>query len=223
MQITQALIMAAGRGTRMYPLTDVVPKPMAPYKGSTLIAQRIERIAQHVGQIHITVGYKKAMLAQHVIEHGVASVLNTEGHDNAWWVYNTLLRYVNEPIFVLTCDNVTELDFGLLAENYVSAGAPPCMLVPVTPIEGLAGDYIRHEGGVVTNLDRHRPSDIYCSGIQVLNPSLVRKETDACENFYDLWRQLIQKKMLRVSSVYPKNWFSVDTMEQLVAAEARDL
>jgi len=34
--IRHAIIMAAGRGMRMAPLTDAIPKPMAPYNGTTL-------------------------------------------------------------------------------------------------------------------------------------------------------------------------------------------
>src|SRR6478736_1361485 len=103
-RIRHALIMAAGRGLRMTPLTDVIPKPMAPYDGSTLIARGIARLAEQIEHIHVTVGYKKAMLAQHVIEHGASSVLNTEGKSNCWWVYNTLLKSLDEPVVVLTCD-----------------------------------------------------------------------------------------------------------------------
>ena len=39
--LQHAVIMAAGRGQRMVPLTDEMPKPMAPYLGSTLIAEGI--------------------------------------------------------------------------------------------------------------------------------------------------------------------------------------
>lgn len=58
-KIRHAIILAAGRGHRMMPLTDSLPKPMAPYNGSTLIAQGISRIARRVEHVHITVGYKR--------------------------------------------------------------------------------------------------------------------------------------------------------------------
>lgn len=214
-KIRHAIIMAAGRGLRMMPLTDSIPKPMAPYLGSTLIADGISRLVGKLENIHVTVGYKGAMLAQHVIEHGVNSIFNTEGHSNCWWIYNTLLKNLDEPIYVLTSDNVVDLDFDLLAENYFALDAPPCMVVPVKPVPGLDGDYIFHEKQLVTKLSRTEESDIYCSGIQILNPAKINRMTTEGESFYSVWSELIEQRKLIVSSVYPKTWFAVDTMEQL--------
>jgi NDP-sugar pyrophosphorylase family protein len=213
--IRHAIIMAAGRGMRMAPLTDAIPKPMAPYDGTTLIARGISRLATRVEHIHVTVGYKKAMLAQHVIEHGASSVLNTEGKSNCWWLYNTLLSQLDEPMVVLTCDNVVELDLELLEENYSSLNSPACMLVPVRPVPGLEGDYVFHENHVVREISRLKKADIYCSGIQVLNPHRLNQITQEGASFYDMWQQLINRRQLFVSSVYPKKWFAVDTIEQL--------
>lgn len=215
--IEHGVIMAAGRGQRMMPLTESVPKPMAPYKGSTLIAHGIGRLAHRLPHIHVTVGYKGAMLAEHVIKLGVNSVFSTEGHSNSWWIYNTLLRHLDAPVYVLTCDNVVDLDFDLLEHSYFAAGAPPCMLIPVRPVPGLEGDFIFHDGGVVTALDRHTPSDIYCSGIQILNPRRVNALTHDGGDFYNVWGQLIAQRQLIVSEVYPKTWISVDTVEQLTS------
>lgn len=217
-RIQHALILAAGRGQRMGPLTDVVPKPMAPLKGGTLISHGIQFIKPRVPNIHITVGYKKAMLAEHVIQQGVASVLNTEGQSNSWWLFHTLLKHLNEPIYVLTCDNVTELDFDLLEQNYFDLKEPAGMIVPVKPVQGLEGDYIFHENHFVTELNRNKPSEIYCSGIQVLNPAKVNKIAKNEGDFYAVWNALMGARQLMVSDVYPKKWISIDTFEQLKKA-----
>ena len=214
-RIRHALIMAAGRGQRMGPLTDVVPKPMAPIHGTTLISHGIKALIGRVPNIHITVGYKKAMLAQHVIENGASSVLNTEGQSNAWWIHNTLLSQLDEPIFLLTCDNVMELDFDLIEKSYYDLHSPPCMLVPVKPVPGLEGDFIFHRNQVVHELDRQKPAEIYCSGLQVINPKAVASLTRAGGDFYTVWRQLMEQSKLMVSAVYPKKWISIDTFEQL--------
>src|SRR2546421_8691770 len=141
-RISHALIMAAGRGNRMMPLTAIIPKPMAPYLNSTLIAEGIRSIRPHFKDIHITVGYKGAALAEHVIGEGVSSVFDTSGRGNSWWIYNTLMKYVEEPTIVLTSDNVVELDYEQLVREYYRLNEPACMVVPVKPIPGLDGDYI---------------------------------------------------------------------------------
>ncbi len=214
-RIRHALIMAAGRGLRMMPLTAVVPKPMAPYRGSTLIARGIRRLRAEVDHVHITVGYKGNVLADHVIGEGVSTVLNTDGKGNAWWIAHTLVALLDEPVAVLTCDNVVELDLGLLAEDYAQLGEPACMVVPVRPVAGIEGDYITHEDQRVTRLDRASPTETYCSGIQVLNPRRVAALAGPAEDFYAVWRALIEARQLYCSRVYPKTWYAVDTVEQL--------
>ena len=188
MHIEHAVVMAAGRGHRMMPLTAAMPKPMAPFKDTTLIAHGIGRLRNQIPNIHITVGYKGAMLAQHVIEHGVTSVFNTDEKPNSWWIYNTLLQHLDVPVYVLTCDNIVDLDLDLLEKEYQDLSEPACMLVPVKPVNGLEGDYIRHTNQVVEDIDRHKPSDIYCSGIQVLNPRKVNELTSDIGDFYSVYR-----------------------------------
>lgn len=218
--IRHALIMAAGRGARMMPATEILPKAMLPYLETTLVAHGIDRIRPHIENIHVTVGYKGAMLAAHLIEHGVTSVHNTEGKPNGWWIANTLVSLLDEPIFVLTCDNVTDIDFAELAADYFALGAPPCLIVPVEPIAGLDGDYVFHDGPVVTALDRNRPAPTYASGIQILNPARVAELSDRAEDFGRIWQALIAQRALYVSSVRPRRWFSCDTVEHLDHAMA---
>ena len=219
-RIDHTVILAAGRGQRMMPVTQLVPKAMLPYLQSTLVAHGIDKIRPYIRNIHVTVGYKGAMLAQHLIEHNVTSIHNTHGQTNSWWIHNTLLRGLDEPVFVLTCDNVTDLDFDQLAEDYFRLGAPACLLVPVEPVAHVTGDYIFHDGPIVQALDRDRPAETYASGIQVLNPARVAELTSGEGDFMTIWQELIAQKLLLVSSIRPKKWFSVDTLEDLQACAA---
>ena len=214
-QINHALIMAAGRGNRMRPFTDLIPKPMLPYNGDTLIGNSLKELHGCVKQIHITVGYKKAMLSEYLMSRGVDSLINTEGHNNAWWINHSLMKYIDEPVLVLTTDNITKIDIHFLNYEYEKLEFPFCMLVPVKPIEGIAGDYIFHQEGLVTGIDRNKKSDIYCSGIQVPNPSLISQHlSEDIEDFYSIWHRLMDINQLKVSAVYPNTWFSIDTLEQ---------
>ena len=209
------IIMAAGRGARMMPLTDKIPKAMAPYAGTTLIANGIDKIREQIANIYVTVGYKGSLLAKHVIEKGVSGVFNTEGQDNSWWIFNTLLKHLDEPLLVLTCDNVVDLDINLIYNEYRNFNNPACMVVPVKPISGLSGDFIFHDNNIVNLLSRDKESDIYCSGIQILNPYKINHLITNCSNFYEVWSQLIKIEQLYCGNTYPKKWFAVDTISQL--------
>ena len=215
MVIRYALIMAAGRGERMSPLTDVIPKAMAPVNGSTLIARGLKYLHEKIPYIYVTVGYKGSMLAAHVVENNVTGIFNTTGQDNAWWLFNTVMRELDEPVFVLTCDNVIELNFDLLNKEYFGHGSPPCMVIPVKPIPGLEGDYISHENNVVKKLSRNDVTEMYCSGIQIIHPKKVNALIEPATNFYQVWNLLIEKQSLYCSDIYPDKWYAVDTIQQL--------
>jgi len=213
--INHAVILAAGRGIRMMPRTKKIPKAMVKIKNQTLILRGIKRIQKYIKNIHITVGYKGSMLARHVIENKVNSVINTNKKGNAWWIFNFPFCYINEPVFVLTCDNITNINFKLIEKDYIKKGRPECFLIPVKPINKLEGDYIHRTNNVVTKLSRKIKSDIYCSGIQVINPYKISKIVQNTEDFNQVWSKLILKKKLIVSDVLPKNWFTIDNLKQL--------
>ena len=207
--------MAAGRGMRMRPLTDRIPKALAPVNESTLIGGRIESLRSSFKNVYITVGYKGSMLASYVIEKEVSSVFNTEGKGNSWWVFNTLISSIDGPVLVLTCDNVASIDFTELFNDYQNKGSPPCMVVPVEPIKGLEGDYIFEKDGVVKELSREKKSNYYCSGIQILNPKRINDSISICNDFSEVWSKLIKIDGLYSSSVIPESWYAVDDLTQL--------
>lgn len=210
-----AIILAAGRGIRLMPLTKNIPKALVKVQNQTLILNGIKKLKKYIKNIHITVGYKGSLIAKHVISHNVSSVINTNKRGNSWWIFNFPFNLLNEPIVVLTCDNITNIDFKLLKKDYIQKKSPPCFLIPVKPIKKLDGDYIHRKNNIVTKLSRKNKSDIYCSGIQIINPYQVNKLINKTKDFNTLWNKLIKKNKLYVSDIIPKQWFTIDKVEHL--------
>jgi NDP-sugar pyrophosphorylase family protein len=213
--IEHVIILAAGRGTRLMPLTKKIPKALVTLRNQTLILHGIKKIKKYTKNIHITVGYKGSILAEHVIKNKVNSVINTEGKGNCWWVFNFPFNILNSPVLVLTCDNITSIDFKKIYMDYKKKGNPCCMLIPVKPVKGLDGDYIHRQKSKVMKLSRSDKSEIYCSGIQILNPKKINKLMSEKKDFINLWNSLIKKKKLIVSDIIPNKWFTIDNVSQL--------
>ena len=212
-KIDHAFIMAAGRGTRLMPLTKKIPKGLIKFKQSSLISNGINKLKKYINFIHISVGYKGPVLAKHLIEQKVSSIINTDKKGNAWWIFNSMFKYFDKPIYVLTCDNVTNIDFKKIEKDYYKKKQPLCMIIPTIPVVGLSGDYIFRKKNIVKNLSRNIKSDIYCTGIQVLNPKKINDKIKSTSDFNILWRRLIKIKQLYVSDIKPKKWYTVDNLE----------
>ena len=218
--IKHALILAAGRGLRMMPLTSDTSKAMIQFNNAMLIGNSLKQLVKlNLESISITVGYKGAELAEYAIKEGVHNIFNTNGKGNSWWLYHTFLKQLDEPLLVLTCDNVVEIDLAWISTQYQQQNSPACMLVPVTPVAGIEGDFIQHENYRITVLDRNKTTPIYGSGIQILHPKKINELTKKADNFYEVWQQLISQKALFASETYTKPWFSINTETQLQVAE----
>ncbi len=65
-QVTKAVILAAGRGTRMKDLTDELPKPMVRVKGTPILESIVRGlVANGIGRILIVVGWRKEVIFDH--------------------------------------------------------------------------------------------------------------------------------------------------------------
>jgi len=62
--LTKAVILAAGKSTRTYPLTLTTPKPLLKVANKTLLQHNLEQLDGLVDEVIIVIGYKKEMIKQ---------------------------------------------------------------------------------------------------------------------------------------------------------------
>jgi len=177
------MILAAGRGERMRPLTDHTPKPLLAVGGKPLIVWHIERL-RAAGYTHIVINH--AHLGQQIeaaLGNGAAfgvsidysaeiSALETAGG------IATALPLIDAEVFtVVNGDIYCEYDFSRLAEPLVrlAAGHDQAHLVLVdNPPHHPQGDFVL-DSGRVTNADiplTLHPARFTFSGIGVYHRAL---------------------------------------------------
>ena len=72
------ILMAAGLGTRMYPLTQKTPKPLVKVKGVPMVETIIEKLNNKVSHIYIVVGYKHEQFEYLVSKYSNISLIENK-------------------------------------------------------------------------------------------------------------------------------------------------
>jgi len=110
-KVTAAMIMGAGLGTRMRPLTDDRPKPLVTVGGKTLIDHSIDRlVAAGLSLVVVNLHYKADMLRAHLAKrHDVEILFSDETEqllDTGGGVVKAMPHFGDRPFFVLNSDSI---------------------------------------------------------------------------------------------------------------------
>lgn len=148
----KVMILAAGRGERMRPLSDRVPKPLLPVAGKALVVHLIEQLAR-AGLHDLVVNY--AHLGAQIAEHlgdgrqlGVRIVYSPEpegGLDTGGGILQALPLLDTDPFVVVNGDIWTDYPFARLPRTL--AGLAHLVLVD-NPAQHPQGDFRLHDGRV---------------------------------------------------------------------------
>ena len=159
----KAMILAAGRGERMRPLTDTTPKPLLQVGREPLIGWHLRRLAA-AGIREIVINH--AWLGQQIedtlgdgVAYGVHIAYSAEGGqglETAGGIATALPLLGNDPFLVINGDILTDIDFSVAvrqSETLLSDGLAYLWLT-TNPLHNPAGDFsllsdglIRSEGG----------------------------------------------------------------------------
>ncbi|MDO8505862.1 MAG: nucleotidyltransferase family protein [bacterium] len=113
-----AVVMAGGKGQRLQPLTEHLPKPMLPLHKQPLMERTIEQLRDAgITKVHITTHYKSEVIVNHFGDGnslGVAINYITEKLPLGTAGALSLMEKPDKPFLVINGDIVTQLDFRAL-------------------------------------------------------------------------------------------------------------
>ena len=143
----KAMILAAGRGERLRPLTDSMPKPLLEVRGKPLIVHHLERLRDSgFTQIHINTSWLADMI-QHALgdgkDYGVHIHYSYEGPEpleTGGGIFKALPQLGRDPFLVVNGDIYTDFPFETLKHRLKTEFRAHLVMVP-NPKHHPLGDF----------------------------------------------------------------------------------
>jgi MurNAc alpha-1-phosphate uridylyltransferase len=228
-----AMILAAGLGTRMQPLTDDTAKPMLTLQGRALIDHALDRLAEvGVEQVVVNTHWHAEQVEAHLAARAAAprtTTLREETLRNTGGAVAAALAaglLGDAPFFVVNGDafwlDGPTLALARLAGSMAIEDADAVLLLhrgAQVVSEVGAGDFAVDEWGVPRRPHENEQVPYIFAGVQILAPALFKDAPPAPFSMNLIWDQAMAAGRLR-AIVHDGVWFHLSTPPDLARAEA---
>jgi len=201
----KAMILAAGEGTRLRPLTELCPKPMLPIGGRPLLEYLLKLLRSHgVKEVAINLHYCPEAVTSHFGDGSGLGMKIAYSHEKELLGTAGALRkmasFLDDTFLVLCGDLLTDTDLTSLAEFHRWRGAVATTALYRVEEPGRAGLVDAAPDGRIFRFEEkpprsHRFTNLACAGIYVFEPSVLAEipEGRPSDLGHDLFPWLIDK------------------------------
>lgn len=225
-----AMVMAAGYGKRMRPLTATQPKPLVKVAGRHLIDHTLDELASAgIAKAVVNVHYLADALEAHVKTRQHPAVAISDEREQLLETGGGMIRAQDrlpDPFFCLNSDNIwTDGPRNVFAE--LSRGWDPdemdALLLMVRHHNARnyrgAGDFYLDPVGRISRRKPGRVAPYIFTGIQLISHRLLRDAPEGKFSTNVLWERAIAEGRLH-GLVHTGEWFEVGTPEAIAPTEA---
>lgn len=225
-----AMVMAAGLGKRMRPLTTTRPKPMVKVAGKPLIDHALDRLAEAgVANAVVNVHYLPDALEAHVLARAAPRCVISDEREQLLETGGGMVRarpLLPDPFFCVNSDNLW-LDGPVNAFRQLSdawdAGVMDALLllVPHTGASNFQGkgDFHLDPLGRISRRRSGRIAPFIYTGIQIVSHRLLRDPPEGPFSTNVLWSRAIEEERL-FGTTFSGQWFEVGSPEAIAPTEA---
>ena len=225
-----AMILAAGMGKRMRPLTASQPKPLVRVAGKPLIDHALDRLEDAgVAKAVVNVHYLADALEAHIVGRAAPAVTISDEREELLETGGGMLKALPrlpDPFFSLNSDNIW-LDGPSSAFHDLSNRWNPdemdALLLVVPHARAVnfsgAGDFHMDPLGRLRRRISGRIAPFIYTGIQLVSRRLMREAPEGAFSTNLLWNRAIEEGRLFGAS-FTGQWFEVGTPEAIAPTEA---
>ena len=218
----RAMLLAAGRGERLRPITDTLPKPLAEVAGKPLIVYHLEALARAgVREVVINLswlGEKIRAALGDGSRFGVHIAYSEEGPvplETGGGIHRALPLLGSGPFLVLNSDVWTNMDFARVLT--VEEGADARLMLAPNPPHHPRGDF-----GLESDFVVEREADRFTyTGIGMYRPELFEGCVPGKFPLLPLLKRAIAARRLR-GEVYRGEWLDIGSPDRLAWLDARE-
>lgn len=214
----RAMILAAGRGERLRPLTDTTPKPLIRVAGKSLIEYHLEKLARAgIRDIVINTAWLAEKIHRQLGDgsvYGVNIHYSDEGTalETAGGIIKALPLLGEQPFLVVNGDIWTDLDFATLPPLHPEHLAH--LVLVDNPAHNTRGDFALEDGLLKT-----RGDNCYTfSGIGIYRPAFFSGQQQGILALGPLLRQKAEQQLIS-AQLYNGQWTDVGSVERLQQLE----
>jgi len=228
-RLKTAMVLAAGLGSRMRPITDRTPKALIPVRGRTLLDHALDRLIDHgVERVVVNAHWLADKVAAHVTERrdlAIELIREPALLETGGGVRNALPALGSDPFFVINADALW-LD-GLIPalERLETAWDPAAMdalllLHRVVHAEGYdgPGDFYADPNGLLARRRDGELAPYVFAGVHICSPALVGSEPAEAFSMNRVWDR-IQEAGRLYGLVHDGLWFHLSAPSDLRATE----
>lgn len=225
-----AMVLAAGLGTRMRPLTNLVPKPMLRLQQRPLIDHVLDRVAEAgIAQAVVNVHHHADQIVDHLARRESPRILISDERDElldtGGGVKKALPTLGREPFLIHNSDSIwiesVQANLVRLARSFDPERMDCLLLVAVgsTSIgyEG-RGDFMMSPDGVLQRRPEREMAPFVFTGVSIAHPRLLADAPDGSFSLNLLWdRAIAQRRLYGVR--LDGTWVHAGTPAALAEAE----
>lgn len=201
------VIMAGGKGTRLYPYTKILPKPLIPI-GDIPISERIINRFLEFGanEFYMTLNYRKEMIKAYFADNSQKYNIHYIEENRPLGTAGSLRlidQTIDKPFIVTNCDILIRADYGEIYEYHKKSGNELTIITALKNITIPYGVVLSGKKGIVKAMqEKPQVSYFINTGMYILNENIL-KEIPANMYFHmtDLAEKLLEQK--RCIGVYP--------------------
>jgi dTDP-glucose pyrophosphorylase len=194
----QAVIMAGGKGVRLRPITEHLPKPMIPVAGRPIL----ERLVLHlvgcgITRIHLSVNYLAEIIVKHFGDGSrfgcEISYLHETTELGTGGALSLLPEIPAEPVVVLNGDLVTQLDFASMLGCHAASGSAATIGYRPYTHQVPFGCLDLREGAVLGIQEKPVLERSVNAGVYVLSPEALKLVPSSFFPITDLFQLLLDR------------------------------